>query len=90
MKKTFKNNNLLSYENTLYDELCSLNSILKLTKNSCLEQESNSNYYNLNGTEKIMLSEERNHYLNLLTIAIDKISLLKSINKNIENEIYTL
>ena len=83
-------NVILAYENSLFEELSSLESVLKSTKDSCLKQEINSNYYELADDNKVKLSEERNHYLNLLTIAIDKINLLKQINRNIENEICLL
>ena len=85
-----KNSSLLSYENSLFEELSKLESVLKLTKDSCFEQEVNSNYYNLSKSEQFRLSEERNHYLNLLTIALDKVSLLKKINNELEIEIYSL
>lgn len=81
---------LYCYENSLFNELSSLESILKLTKDSCFDQEINANYYNLIDNDKLKLSEERNHYLNLLSIALDKVSVLKTINQNIEKEIYRL
>lgn len=90
MVKNMSNCTLLSYENSLFDELSTLESVIKLTKDSCFEQEVNSNYYNLAKAEQLKLSEERNHYLNLLTIALDKVSLLKKINKDLEIEIYSL
>lgn len=90
MKENLCSNFLFEYENSLFEELSVLESVLKLTKNSCFEQEANSNYYSLVNSEKIKLSEERNHYLNLLAIALEKVQLLKLINKNIENEIYSL
>ena len=90
MDKSIANCTLLSYENSLFNELSSLESILKLTKNSCYEQEVNSCYYDLENINRLKLSEERNHYLNLLTIALDKVLLLKKINENLENEIYSL
>ncbi len=85
-----KNTLLLDYENSLFDELSTLESVLKLTKDSCFEQEVSSNYYNLDKLEQFKLSEERNHYLNLLTIALEKVAILKDINKNLEEEIYSL
>ena len=85
-----KNYSLMDYENFLFDELSALESVLKLTKNFCFEQEVNANYYNLNKDYQIKLSEERNNYLNLLTIALDKILLLKKISQSLEKEICSL
>lgn len=90
MDKKICNNLLLSFENSLFDELSTLESVLKLTKNSCYEQEMNSCYYGLENFSKLKLSEERNHYLNLLSIALDKVELIKKINQNLEEEIYSL
>jgi hypothetical protein len=61
-----------------------------LTKDTCLKQEIDSNYYNLDDLNKIKLSEERNNYLNLLTVAIDKIANLNQINQNIFAIVITL
>ena len=85
-----KNISLLGYENSLFNEQSALESVLKLTKDSCFEQEICANYYNLDKLMQLRLSEERNHYLNLLTIALDKVSLLKKINNDLEIEIYSL
>ena len=90
MYRSINFHQLLIYENSLFNELSTLESVLKLTKSSCYEQEVNSNYYNLDNFEQVKLSEERNHYLNLLAIALDKVSILKEINKNLEDEICSL
>ena len=90
MNNKIYSNAICACENSLFDELSSLESVLKLTKDSCLKQEFNSNYYDLVDINKVKLSEERNHYLNLLTIAIEKVNLLKQINRNLENEICLL
>lgn len=70
-------NNLVLAANNSYCELETLESIIELTKKYCLYNELDSIYYNLASIEKLALSEERNHYINLLTIAIEKISSLK-------------
>ena len=88
MEKIEQADVLFCYENNLFDELSTLETILKLTKNTCFEQEASANYYDLTGELKFNLSEERNHYINLLSIALEKVSVLKKINKNIESEIY--
>ena len=90
MNKFSYSNSILGYGNSIFEELFALESLLKLTKEACLKQEINSNYYGLDDFNKVKLSEERNHYLNLLTIAIDKIDVLKEISQSIEKEAYLL
>ena len=75
-----------SFEDS-FDVLSSLESLIKATQNSCLNKECFSIYYNLSSKEKFTLSEERNHYINLLTIALDKVSSLKEIYVAIEKEL---
>ncbi len=72
------------------EELFTLESILKVTKETCLERELAGLYYNLGNDAQTGLSEERNHYINLLGIALDKIANLKEINLTAEIEIYNL
>lgn len=67
---------ILSIENT-FSELFALESVIKLTKEACLEREFTSIYYELDKESKTALSEERNLYINMLTIALDKLSKLK-------------
>lgn len=86
MKKIKKKSILFGCEDTI-DELQALESIIKLTQESCLAREEDSLYYNLNQDERIILSEERNHYINLLKIALDKVNKLKQINSYIEKDI---
>lgn len=78
---------VLSSFDDSFDVLFSLESLIKATQNSCLDKECSSIYYNLPQKEKIILSEERNHYINLLSIALDKISSLKEIHLDIEKEL---
>lgn len=73
-----------------FDELFTLESILKLTKEACLEREVTGVYYNMEKEGRANLSEERNHYNNLLSIALDKIANLKEINLKAEIEICKL
>lgn len=81
------NRKILSRVENIFEELSALESIIKLTKDACYEQESVSNYYNLNAKEKLILSAERNHYINLLNIALDKVTSLQELNILLEKEI---
>ena len=79
----------LSCEN-LFNQLYSLESILQFTKNVCQEKEFSSTYYNLQKQDKFVLSEERNHYINMLNLALDRVSNLMEINIMLENELSEL
>ena len=73
-----------------YDELDALESIIMLTQHSCRNQECNSVYYDLIEDKKFALSEERNHYINMLALALDKISILKKTNLQLEEGLVNL
>jgi len=79
----------LSCDN-LFNQLYSLESILKFTKAACQEKEFSSIYYNLQQKDIRVLSEERNHYINMLNLALDRVSDSIEINYNIENELINL
>ncbi len=68
------------------EELFKLESVIKLTKEACLEREFASIYYDLTDKNKSGLSEERNHYINLLSIALNMLSNLKEIIFIVEDE----
>lgn len=76
---------LLNYHSdSSIDELFKLESLIRFTKEACLSKEINANYYDLDGLNKLKLSEERNDYINSLSIIEEKISLLKE--RYINNE----
>ncbi len=68
------------------EELFTLESIIKFTKEACLEKEFASIYYEIPESKKNLLSEERNHYINMLTIALDKLTNIKNNVFIVENE----
>ncbi|MCM1004025.1 MAG: hypothetical protein NC408_06765 [Candidatus Gastranaerophilales bacterium] len=74
---------IASIELTL-EEVFQLESVLTAVKKSCLDKEFASIYYDL--TDKKGLSEERNYYNNLLSIALNMLSNLKQIIFAIEDE----
>lgn len=73
-----------------YDELDSLESIIKLTQKACRNQECNSIYYNLVADKKVALSEERNHYINMLSLALDKIANIRKTSLQLEEGLANL
>lgn len=73
-------------ENSL-DLLNSLEGILKITYNSCMNKEFNSIYYDIPFDKRINISEERNIYINMISIALEKLSLIYEQHKNTEQEL---
>jgi len=73
-----------------FNELYSLESILTFTKEVCQEKEFSAIYYDLPQKDKFILSEERNHYINMLNLALDRVSDLKKINSGLECELINL
>ena len=76
---------VLSSFDSAYSTIFSLESILKLTKTACLDKEASSMYYNLSQINKLSLSEERNHYISMLDLALDQLANLKEQSKLMEN-----
>lgn len=73
-----------------FNQLYYLESILQCTKNVCQEKEFSAIYYNLSSKDKFTLSAERNHYINMLNLALDRVDDLKKINTGIEYELINL
>lgn len=87
--KHFEKNVQLCCEDSINQLFC-LKSIIKTTKDSCLERECSAKYYNLPPKAKYTLSEERNQYIDMLDIALDKVSDVIELNTKIENNINRL
>lgn len=87
--KHFEKNVQLCCEDSINELFC-LKNIIKTTKDSCQEKEFSAKYYNLPPKAKYILSEERNQYINLLDIALDKVSDVIELNTTIENNISRL
>jgi hypothetical protein len=81
---------LLSKFNDLIELLMTVENIIKIIKESCFNKEMFATYYDLQNNTQKKLSEERNLYINMLNIAIEKIAILKKINNNIEKDLYNL
>ena len=77
MKKESKNLTLLNY-NVISDVLFALETIIKLVRESCLNKECESIYYNLPEKMMIKLSNERNRYISILTLALENVNNLKN------------
>ena len=77
---------LQNYCQQAFDELYIVDSIVKMTKNSCLEHEFNGEYYGASCESSKKLSAERNNYINMLTLLSERISNIIHLNGLIENE----
>lgn len=82
-----KNCNLLELYDNIYEEIEQTDAIITTLKISCLNKEINGDYYNLNSMHSFNLSKERNQYINLLTVAQEKINKIKTLNNKMENNI---
>ena len=58
--------------------LFQIDSILELTKDNCLEKELSAKYYELTDINQKKLSEERNHYINMISLAQEKFEMIKN------------
>ena len=87
MKKESRESILLSCDNT-FEIIFSLETILKLTQETCLEKEVKSIYYSLSDDKKFTLSEERNQYICMLNLALEKLKELKKISIEFEDNLF--
>lgn len=77
-----------SFDKT-FQEVSVLETILKFTKATCENKEINSVYYSV-ANSSLELSQERTDYLNMLNIALEKVSKIKACNTALEEEVYKL
>lgn len=66
-------------------ELYELESLINAIKEVCLDKEFRNIDYNLPNNERLKLSNERNNYINLLSIALYKIQSLQNVIYKIED-----
>lgn len=78
--------NLVNYYQETFDELCVINSVVKLVKNSCLEREFSGEYYGIPRDKTIYISEERNNYINMLNILSEKVTHIMNLQLFLEQE----
>ena len=80
-----RHNLLMTNFESIFEKIFMLESVIKLTLNSCKEKEFKAEYYNIEFNNIINLSEERNNYINMLTIALEKLEQIKTISSSFEN-----
>lgn len=89
MQKEYSEQFLFNVSSVI-DTLFSLETLLELTKEYCLKRDFESIYYSLSSEEKVSLSEERNRYICLLNIALEKLNTLKQLNLELEDKFLVL
>ena len=82
----FNNKNLLLNFEKTFDLLGTLESIIQITHQNCLYKEIKSLYYGIEPDKQIVLSRERNDYINMLKIALEQVhSINSSIHENLSD-----
>ncbi len=84
MKKILNSSEVNCINEDMINELYTLESLVKTTVENCLNKECSSEYYP-EEERKRRISEERNDYINILTIALSKIKHIQMLNTEIEN-----
>lgn len=69
-----------------YEELIRIDSLLCAIQDSCLNLELQSEYYDSPDNSILKISEERNRYINLTSIAREKIKNIETLNTQMENK----
>jgi len=70
-----------------FEEICMLQTIITTLQDNCLNLELNCEYYENSENYSLLLSEERNRYINLLSIAKERLKNIENLNSEIENSI---
>lgn len=86
MDKTHKQN-LLKINEQAFNQMYVVNTLINMTKQSCEERENHGEYYGLKGELLKRISDERNDYINMLSILSDKISSVMSLYVSMEKEL---
>ncbi len=67
----------------IFDNLLTIESLVKTTVNNCVTRECSALYY-AGGDITKQLSAERNDYINVLTLVLEKIKHIQMLNDEIE------
>ena len=88
MKQQLHCNEVNLINEIIINELCSVESLVETTLESCLRKECDAQYYQGEDTTS-KISAERNTYINMLEIALEKIKNIQKLNGQIESMIIT-
>ncbi len=86
MKQQLHCNEVNSINEIIIGELYSVESLVETTLESCLRKECDAQYYEGEDISS-KISEERNTYINMLEIALEKIKNIQKLNGEIETMI---
>ena len=78
---------LSEYQSELYTELYNTKTLVNAAITCCQEREFRGEYYGIPHNFTQYISNERNEYLSLLTLAFDKIKYIDKLILYIENEL---
>ena len=82
-----RKSDVLLYQNEVFNQLHYANTLVKMTKTSCMDREFNKQYYGINNENSVKLSDERNEYIAMMDLISDKLSDILNINLCIEKEL---
>lgn len=86
MNKTVGNSLSAKYEQA-FNELYILNSLINTTKLLCEDREFRGKYYDISSEKAKMLSEERNEYINMLSVLSDKMNYIIKLYLSMEDDL---
>ena len=79
--------NLIEMNEEAFNQMYVVNTLINMTLQSCEEKENHGEYYGLTGELLKKISDERNDYINMLTVLSDKIDYVMSLYLSIEKEL---
>lgn len=78
---------LLLLNEASFNELYVIDTILQMTKKSCQDFEFSGQYYGLAENMALELSAERNNYINMFNLLLERTSNLMALNLSIEKRL---
>ena len=80
-------NIIINYQEKILDEIYNADVLINAAKSCCQEREFRGEYYGLSNEYIKKVSNERNEYISLLTLASDKIKNVHKLNKTMEQNL---
>ena len=84
--KSTKPKNICKFYQDAFSEMYIVNTLINVAKNNCQEKEFKSEYYGIPMKYISCISDERNDYINILSVVADKLSHLIELYLLHENE----
>ncbi len=80
-------NNLLAVYEKIFNEVYYADTIVEMLRQACQDKEFSGQYYGISKEIALKLSEERNHYINMLDLLSERITNIKTLNLLLEQAI---